>query len=581
MASADPHFTNEIALFNIELNLDPLSFAGDCLSSMERQLDESIARARAVANGLDADIALVGILPTIRKSDLELECMTPKPRYFALNDALKRLRGQSYELKIEGADELNISHDSWLLEACCTSFQVHFQVSASEFANHYNVAQAVTAPVLAAATNSPLLFGRRLWKETRVPLFEQSVDTRNASYHLRERSPRVSFGSRWVRESVLELYEEDIARFRVLLGARTEEDPFEMLSRGLTPQLSALRLYNSTVWRWNRACYGITEGKPHLRVEARALPAGPTVLDEIANAAFFFGLMCGLSAEHEDISKVMQFDHAKANFLAASHLGLDAQFTWIGGKLIPAQELICRHLLPLARSGLESSNISASDIDRYLGVIEERVTSKQTGAQWLLDSMAGLRKGATRDEALSCLTAAMISNQQSGEPVHKWPLAGIADGAACKQCYLRVEEFMTTELFTVHEDEPLDLVANLMDWKRVRHIPVEDEQGRLVGLISCFEVLRHLEKGVTEKTADPVSVSSIMTHGPLTVTPETPTLEAIALMRKEKVDCLPVVMEGRLVGIVSERDFINVAARLLERNADSICDNCLGKAFSL
>ena len=164
-----------------------------------------------------------------------------------------------------------------MLEACCASFQIHLQVGAEEFANLYNIAQAITAPVLAAAANSPLLFGRRLWRETRIPLFEQSIDTRNASYHLRERSPRVSFGNRWVKQSALELFEEDISRFRVLLGARLDEDPFRVLEQGLAPQLDALRIYNGTVWRWNRPCYGVTDGKPHLRIEARAFPSGPTV----------------------------------------------------------------------------------------------------------------------------------------------------------------------------------------------------------------------------------------------------------------------------------------------------------------
>ena len=564
---SDPHFTNEIALFNLEVNLDPLAYGGDCLSRMEEQLCGLLDKAHRAANCYEADIALTGILPTIRKSDLELSNMTPKPRYFALNDALKSLRGADYELKIRGADELIIKHDSWMLEACCASFQVHLQVGADEFANLYNVAQAITAPVLAAAANSPLLFGRKLWRETRIPLFEQSIDTRNASYHLRERSPRVSFGNRWVRQSALELFEEDISRFRVLLGARLDEDPFRMLEQGLAPQLDALRIYNGTVWRWNRPCYGVTDGKPHLRIEARAFPSGPTVLDEVANAAFFFGLMSGFSSEYRDITKAMEFDDAKSNFLAAAHLGLDSQFAWTQGKVIPARELILNQLLPIAREGLSRASILTSDADRYLGVIEERVRSGQTGAQWLLTSMSELRKGGTKDEALTSLVASTVRNQREGEPIHRWLPAQVADDETARPNYMRVEEFMTTDLFTVHEDEPLDLVANLMDWKRVRHIPVEDEEGKLAGLISCFEVLRKLQQSVGEAGREPVAVSSIMIRDPLTVTPETATLEAIALLRRAQVDCLPVVKENRLVGIVTERDFINVAARLLEQRS--------------
>jgi CBS domain-containing protein len=562
----DPHFTNEIALFNLEVNLDPLTFGGDCLSRMEGALDGFVSRAREAANSCEADLLLTGILPTIRKSDLDLSNMTPKPRYSALNEALKSMRGGDYEFKIKGADELIINHDTWMLEACCTSFQIHFQVGADEFANLYNTAQAASAPVLAAAANSPLLFGRRLWKETRIPLFEQAIDTRNTGYHLRERSPRVSFGTRWVKESVLELFEEDISRFRVILGAEVTEDPFAMLSQGLTPQLDALRIYNSTVWRWIRACYGVTDGRPHLRIEARPFPSGPTVIDEVANAAFFFGLMSGLSNEYTEIASVMEFDDAKANFLAASQLGLDAQFTWVGGKVIPARELICRQLLPIAREGLSRAGILQSDIDRYLNVVQERVESERTGSQWLLSSLAELKKGRTKDEALTSLVATSIKQQQTGRPVHEWPLAQVTEEAMSKPSYTFVEEFMTTDLFTVHEDEPIELVANLMDWKRVRHIPVENEQGGLVGLVSCFEVLRQLERNQSEGATASLAVSAIMNREPLTVAPETKTLEAIALMRRERVDCLPVVKQSRLVGILTERDFIGVAARLLEQS---------------
>ncbi|HJQ26071.1 MAG TPA: CBS domain-containing protein [Blastocatellia bacterium] len=562
---SDPHYTNEIALFNLEINLEPLGFAGDCLVEMERQLQSLIARARAAARDSNAEVALAGILPTVRKSDLGLENMTPKPRYSALNDALKHLRGWAYEMKIAGLDELNLRHETWMMEACCTSFQLHFQCGVDEFANLYNLAQAVTAPVLAAAANSPLLFGRRLWRETRIPLFEQSIDTRNASYHLRERHPRVSFGSQWVKQSVLELFEEDLARFRVLLGACEAEDPFAALGQGRVPRLDALRIYNSTVWRWNRACYGITDGKPHLRIEARALPAGPTVADEVANAAFFFGLMSGLSHEVSDVAGALRFEQAKMNFLAAAQLGLEAQFEWFGGDVLPAHELILDRLLPAARAGLQAQQIT--DGDRYLDIIEARVRSGRTGAQWMLDSFAEMRKHGTRDETVTSLVATMARRQHEGQPVHTWPLADVLEEEVARTSYLTVEEFMTTDLFTVHQDEPLDLVVNLMDWNRVRHVPVEDEQGRLVGLLSVFEVLRRLDENAGQGQAEPVAVSQVMQRQPLVIPPDTPTLAAIALMRRNKVDCLLVVKEGRLIGLLTERDFIHVAARLLEQRA--------------
>ena len=263
----------------------------------------------------------------------------------------------------------------------------------------------------------------------------------------------------------------------------------------------------------------------------------------------------------------MEFEDAQSNFLAAARLGLDAQFAWIGGKVIPARELICGYLLPVARFGLETANILPADIDRFLGVIEKRVSSGKSGSQWLLNSLSGMRKRGTKDEVLTSLTAATVEMQKEGRPVHEWPPAEITEGTMSNQSYLCVEEFMATDLFTVHEDEPMELVANLMDWKKVRHIPVEDEQGQLAGLISCVEVLRHLLLASIETDRTPTAVRSVMNKTPLTITPDTRTLDAIALMRREKVDCLPVVNKGRLVGIVTERDFINVAARLLEPEA--------------
>jgi CBS domain-containing protein len=566
-AIADPHYTTELGRFNLEINLDPLVFAGDCLSRMERDLNALLVQGRTVARHYGADIVLTGILPTLRKSDLTLDNMTPKPRYLALSEAMNQLRGGAYEFRLKGMDELIVKHDSVMLEACCTSFQVHYQVGAEEFATLYNLAQAVTAPVLAAATNAPLLFGRRLWKETRIPLFQQAVDTRSASHHLRERSPRVSFGQRWVQHSAVELFQEDLARFRVLLGAQLHEDSLAALQQGLVPTLQALRIHNGTVYRWNRACFGFSDGKPHLRIENRVLPSGPTVLDEIANAAFLLGLLSGGPSIYTDISKTMAFHDAETNFLAAAQVGLDAQFTWIEGQVIPARELIRQELLPIARDGLRSAGIVPADIDRYLEIIAERVRSGQTGSQWILRSLSEMHGGETKDSLLSALTAATVKRQWGGKPVHEWPMARLEEGRARTPRDLRIEEFMTTDLFTVHPDEPIDLVVSLMDWKHIRHIPVEDEQGGLVGVISWFEIVRHYGRRNGQGQTEPLAVSGILQKNPKTVPPETSVLDAIALMQREKMDCLLVVKEGLLVGIVTERDILNIAACLMEQQA--------------
>ncbi len=562
-ACDDPRYTTELGRFNLEINLDPLDFAGDCLGRMERELETLLAHLRTVASRHGAEVVLTGILPTIRKSDLALANMTPRPRYIALSRALDLLRGGPYEFQLKGPDELIVKHESMMLEACCTSFQVHYQVDPDRFALLYNLAQAVTAPLLAAATNSPLLFGRRLWRETRIPLFQQAVDTRSASHHMRERSPRVSFGRQWVQDSVLGLFQEDLARFRVLLGAPLHEDSVSLLKRGILPRLEALRLHNGTVYRWNRACIGIDGDRAHLRIENRVLPSGPTVLDEVANAAFFLGLMSGGLGVYGDVTRRMAFHDAEHNFLAAAQVGLDAQFTWMDARVIPARELICSELLPVARQGLQEAGILASDIERYLGVVSERVASGRTGSQWLLQSLAAMEGEDTRDALLSALTAATATRQWEGMPVHEWPMARLGEGSnAAGRHDLRIEEFMTTDLCTVHPDEPVELAANLMDWKHIRHIPVENEQDVLVGVVSCFEMFRYFARDHGDAT-EPAAVGSIMTRNPKTVVPETLVLDAVALMRREGMDCLLVVKEDRLVGIVTERDILNITTRLL------------------
>lgn len=559
----DPHFTTELAQFNLEINLDPQVFGGKCLSTLENQIHEMVAKARRAANSLNTDVVMTGILPTLQHSDLDLRNMTPVPRYQALNEALTKLRGSAYEFKIAGVDELSFKHFSVMLEACNTSFQVHFQTGPEEFCPLYNIAQAISAPVLASAVNSPLLFGKQLWRETRIALFQQSVDTRNSSANLREISPRVSFGSSWIDESVLEILREDIVRFKVLLSTDIDEDPFKLLEAGSTPRLKALLLHNSTVYRWNRPCYGISNGKPHLRIECRFLPSGPTAVDEMANAAFWFGLMASLADEHPDIREVMEFEDVKHNFVSAARLGLDAHLTWIGGKRYPAQDLICQELVPRARDGLRGAGIDTGDISRYLDVLEERVKTGRTGSSWLVSSLAGMKRAGTRSERLSALTAATIARQALDKPVHQWEDARLEEAGGWIHNYTRVEQYMTTDLFTVNENEIVDLVANIMDWRRVRHVPVEDSQHRLVGLVSYRSLLRFLARGQSDPTR-PVPVKELMETNIVSIAPETPTLEAIQLMREKRIACLPVVKDEALVGIITETDFMDVARQLLE-----------------
>jgi CBS domain-containing protein/gamma-glutamyl:cysteine ligase YbdK (ATP-grasp superfamily) len=560
----DPHFTHELALFNMECNLDPLVLETDCLSRFEAQLVGLVDKARKAAEAQGYGVVLTGILPTLEASDLTLDNVTPEPRYRALNDAILRLRRGPFDIRVKGFDEVILRADSVMFEASNTSFQVHFQVVPDEFARLYNVAQAVSAPVLAAATNSPLLFGKRLWRETRIALFQQSIDTRQPTSHVREQNPRVSFGRRWVDDSVLEVLREDVSRLRVILSTEIDEDSRAELDAGRIPRLQALGLYNGTVYRWNRPVYGISDGKPHLRIENRILPSGPTPADEMANAAFWFGLMRAVAEEHGDISRVMTFETAEANFLAAARLGLQAQFTWPGRPSAPAQDLILQELLPLAREGLDDMGITSADTDRYLGIVEERVESQQTGSQWMIESLVHMGDEGTKAERLAALTLATMERQRANRPIHEWPPASLAEAGGWEKHYSKVRHFMITELFTVHENELVDLVAALMDWEHIRHVPVEDDRHRLVGLVTHRTLLRLLAQGRIA-AGNPIPVSEIMHRELITIRPDTPTLEAIRLMKEHRVGCLPVVDdEDRLIGIITERDFLGMSAQLLE-----------------
>ena len=483
LARLGPAFTNELAKFNLELNLAPQVFGGQCLSRIEKDIVDHLAEARVAAAELGVEVLLLGILPTITRKHLSLDAMTPMPRYFLLNDTLKRMRGGNFSLSIKGHDELRFDHDNILFEACNTSFQIHFQVGPDEFARMYNLAQLVTAPVMAVSVNSPLLMQQRLWRETRVALFQQSIDNRTTHQSSRGLRPRVSFGTRWIRESILELFQEDIARYRILLSTEPDEDPMELISRGVPPKLSALRLHNGTVYRWNRPCYGVTDGVAHLRIEHRTLPSGPTPADEVANAAFFFGLMSGLGEQFADITQHMRFEDAEHNFLNAARFGLRANFAWTGRDW-KAADLLRDVLIPQARDGLAAKGIAAEDITRYMDILEARVTTGQTGAQWALGSLEAMGDSGTKEERHRTLVIATLDRQRTNLPVHTWRLAALGETQDWRDSYRYVAQFMATDLFTVRPEDIVDLAASVMHWEHVRHVPVEDEDGRLVGLVT-------------------------------------------------------------------------------------------------
>ena len=562
--SSEPRLTTEIARFNLEANLTPRVIASDCFAAMEQELNELLETARGQAAEFQADILLAGILPTLRPTDLTLENLSPNPRYHELNRSVTQLRGGPFFIHIKGIDELQMEHDNMMMESCNTSFQIHFQVGPREFANSYNIAQAITAPVLAAAVNSPILFGKRLWHETRLALFQHSADARSRAELARSMPTRVGFGEGWVKHSVLELLQHQITRFRPIMITVPPESALQVLARGELPSLSALFLHNGTVWPWNRACYGVSNGVAHLRIENRALPAGPTVIDEVANAAFFTGLMLALPHEYGDITERLNFDDAKANFFAAARYDLHAQLTWLDGKTSSAASLIRDQLLPLARQGLRLADVDAVDIDRYLGIIDERVKTRQTGARWLLKSLASLENIEPKDLRHREIAARMLQEQKKGRPVHKWEVMTPREDVDWTSSYQTVGQFMSTDLFTVHADDLVDLAASVMDWRHVRHVPVEDDNGRLVGLVTHRALLHLLSRG--GQSEKPLTVSDVMKIDPLTVSSSTPTLEALDIMQSNQVGCVPVVDDGQLVGILTSFDFLNGAARIFREH---------------
>ncbi len=561
----DPRLTTEIARFNLEANLLPQVITGRCFYLLEQELQELVETARDAAKFFGADVMLTGILPTLQRSDLSIENITPASRYQQLNRSLTQLRGGPFSIHIKGLDEINFTHDNMMVEACNTSFQIHYQVNPNDFASLYNIAQAITAPVLAAAVNSPLLFGHRLWHETRLALFQHSADARSPTQQARSHPTRVSFGERWLNNSVLELFQDQIARFRTIMVSKPDENPMAVIARGDAPLLTALRVHNGTIWPWNRACYGLNNGIAHLRIENRALPAGPTTVDEVANTAFFIGLMLALPQEYGDVAKLMPFDEAKANFYAAARHGLNAQFRWIKNQSYTASSLILDHLLPFAREGLKQAEIDSADINHYLGTIEERVSSGQTGAQWMLKCLSTLEDFGPKDVRQRMLTATMLTRQKENQPVHSWPLIHVSDTENWSRSYQVIGQFMSTDLFTVRPDDLVDLAASVMDWRHIRHVPVEDAEGNLVGLVTHRALLRLLSRGAQTDQKRALTVGEIMKTDPITVTSSTPTLEAMELMRQHRVGCLLVVDEGQLVGIVTSYDFLEASARLFKQ----------------
>lgn len=560
----DERFNTELARFNLEANLAAYPIGGNFLRTMEHGLQEVLVLATDAANVVGADIVLTGILPTLQDEHVSLANLTPEVRYKCLNDTCMAARGDRFTLVIDGVDRFESSHDCAVIEGANTSFQFHLQVGPADAGPLYNLAQLITAPLLAVAANSPVLLNQRVWHETRVALFERVFEYRSVPQLARSVPTRVGFGETWVRDSVVEIFRENAVRHHVIMVRDPVENPLQDLHEGRIPELSALSLHNGTVWRWNRPCYGITDGKPHLRIENRALPAGPTIIDEVANAALFYGLMQRYETDAANVPQRVAFEDAKVNFFAAAQHGLDARFTWFDGRRLGARELLREELIPAAREGLEALQVPVEDIERYLGIIEGRVSSGRTAARWLLDSLAKVPEGERK--AMCKDAAQIIRERQYGQlPVHRWELLTPSGGTDDMQTKKRVGDIMTTNLFTARPDDVVDLATSMMEWKHVRHVPVESATGELVGLLSMRELLR-LRSGEVAAPGQAVPVSSIMQRNLPTIAPDAALDAAFAQMLESDAGCLLVVARGQLLGIVTERDLLEVAVELLSKD---------------
>ncbi|MCA9314142.1 MAG: CBS domain-containing protein [Planctomycetes bacterium] len=563
LGGAGSTYQNELALYNVEIAVPPRELGGRCFQEVEEELRRHMGAIRRAARPHGVDVVAIGILPTLTWDHLRLENMTPSPRYAALNRRVRAMRGGEFRIAIRGIDSLHATHDNVLLEAFNTSFQLHLQVAPDEFATIYNAMQLATGLALAGAGNSPLLLGARLWEETRIALFRQSIDTRTDHQLSRGHRPRVFFGDEWVKTGILDLVRDDIARFRVVLPMEEDEPmPGDVLDAGGIPSLSAWALHNGTIYRWNRPCYGVADGIPHLRIENRPLPAGPTALDSVANAAYLYGLTLGIASEYGDVSARMPFHDCQANFYNAASTGLRASLHWVDGNSRTADELVLL-TLPLAAQGLRSCGVDESDVDRLLDVVASRVTKGQTGSRWMIEGFNRLRAAVPKDEAVQALTRAYMDRQRAGAPVHEWEPVNAPEPTNRRAAYQRVAQMMTTDLFTVQEEDTVTLAEAMMRWERIRHVPVENEAGALVGMLSLPNLLDTLKRG-NGQIEQGLKVGEIMERDPVSVTPETPTLEAIALMKDNGLSGLPVVREGKLVGLLTITDFLTVAARLLE-----------------
>lgn len=555
----DPHFTTELALFNLEINLDPQDLEGNCFTAMKEQLTTLLDKAHKAAAEVESNkVVLTGILPTLTPRDLVFENMTPLERYQTLNKILTDLKQEDFRLYIKGVDELFVKHKTILYEACNTSFQIHLQIDPDEAVAMYNWSEMIAGPVLSIATNSSLFMGRELWSETRIALFQQSIDIRNTTYLLHEERPRVGFGHEWIKDSILDVYKDDVARYpSILTTDEGFEDSIACLNKGIMPELQALNLHNGTIYRWNRLCYGVHKNVAHLRIENRYIPSGPSIDDEIANTLFWVGLMRGMPEEYKEIWNLVNFKDVKGNFNNAAKTGIEATFNWFD-KSYTARKLIKKVLIPMAKEGLKKSNISEKDILYYLNIIKNRIKKNSTGSKWTTRSFRNVKINCTADEANVRVTAGMYQRQREGKPVADWSLVTLNEGESIPDKRNKVRNVMETQLFAVNENDPIRLVKKVAKWKKIKHLPVVNDEQDIVGAIST-QMLKDYKDNDDEVYDVSIPTKEIMSRSVVMVTTDTSVQEAIEILDKQNVSCLFVMENKHLVGIFNKEIIENSA----------------------
>jgi Glutamate-cysteine ligase family 2(GCS2) len=426
----DPMFQAELGQHMIELNLPPRPLAGDATLELEKELRDILNRVDVAAHAVALGLIMIGMLPTLRADHFDRQWISPVPRYLQLNERIMATRSANTELDIEGiplsvgtTERLRCASNSILSASACTSVQPHLKVAPNDFAAHWNAAQALAGAQVAIAANSPFLLGRALWHETRIPVFEQTIDTRSPVQRNTTVRPRVWFGQQWIT-SIVELFEENARYFTPLLPRPYTENPPALFEAGTAPSLAALRLHNSTVWRWNRPVYDVADGVPHLRIENRVLPAGPTVTDVLANTMFFFGALRRLAEDEHPIWSRMPFQVARDNFYAGARHGMEAQLYWPDLGRITPDQLVLHILLPLAHEGLKDYGMSPAAREHFLTVIEQRCVARRTGASWQRATVRSLAdRGADRPRALATMLCGYLEHMHSNQPVHTWPIS--------------------------------------------------------------------------------------------------------------------------------------------------------------